>query len=292
MSCASRAPTGTTDGCAAAARCSRARPTGGSPKSLVASEDFTDVKQARQALSDLSGRLYQLREEERQRIAQELHNSTAQHLVAATLNLMTLRAKCATYPGVHTLLESIEGSLEEATRELRTFTYLLHPLALEKDGLEKTLRTYLDGFARRTGLEAHLSVAGDVEHLPFPLQCSLLRIIQEALANVHRHASASHVSIGLRRRSDALRLIVADDGRGMPRIEGLAEGSVRTGMGIPGMKARLREIGGRLEIRSGQQGTTIVAIAPLAATRPWPAAGAPGEYLRTQASRATADQLE
>jgi len=212
--------------------------------------------------------------------------------VAATLNLMTLRAKCATYPGVHSLLESIEGSLEEATRELRTFTYLLHPLALEKDGLEKTLRTYLDGFARRTGLEAHLSVAGDVERLPFPLQCSLLRIIQEALANVHRHASASQVSIGLRRRSDALRLIVADDGRGMPRIDGLAEGSVRTGMGIPGMKARLHEIGGRLEIRSGPQGTTIVAIVPVAATRSWPAAGAPGEYQRAHASRAAADQFE
>jgi len=267
-------------------------PEGRVSKVLVANQDLTDVKQARQALSDLSERLYQLREEERQRIAQELHDSTAQHLVAATLNLMTLRAKCATYPGVHSLLESIEGSLEEATRELRTFTYLLHPLALEKDGLEKTLRTYLDGFARRTGLEAHLSVAGDVERLPFPLQCSLLRIIQEALANVHRHASASQVSIGLRRRSDALRLIVADDGRGMPRIDGLAEGSVRTGMGIPGMKARLHEIGGRLEIRSGPQGTTIVAIVPVAATRSWPAAGAPGEYQRAHASRAAADQFE
>jgi signal transduction histidine kinase len=267
-------------------------PDGRVSKALVASQDLTDLKQARQALSDLSGRLYQLREEERQRIAQELHDSTAQHLVAATLNLMTLRAKCATQPGVHGLLESIESSLEEATRELRTFTYLLHPLALEKDGLEKTLRTYLDGFARRTSLEAHLSVAGDVERLPFALQCSLLRIIQEALANVHRHASASHVSISLRRRSDALRLVVSDDGRGMPRIEGLAEGSVRNGMGIPGMKARLRELGGRLEIRSGPQGATIVAIVPLAATQHWPSSGAPAEHQRVQLVRATADQLE
>jgi signal transduction histidine kinase len=267
-------------------------PDGRASKVLVASQDLTDVKQARQALSDLSGRLYQLREEERQRIAQELHDSTAQHLVAATLNLMTLRAKCAAQPGVHALLESIESSLEEATRELRTFTYLLHPLALEKDGLERTLRTYLDGFARRTGLEAQLTVAGDVERLPFPLQCSLLRIIQEALANVHRHAAAAHVSIGLRRRSDALRLTVADDGRGMPRIEGLAEGRLRTGMGIPGMKARLRELGGRLEIRSGPEGTTIVAIVPLAAARVWPASGATAEHQRAQPSRATADQLE
>jgi signal transduction histidine kinase len=268
-----------------------ARTAGGQArKVLVASQDLTDVKRARQALSDLSGRLYQLREEERQRIAQELHDSTAQHLVAATLNLMTLRAKCATCSGVHTLLESIESSLEEATRELRTFTYLLHPLALEKDGLERTLGTYLDGFARRTGLEAHLSVAGDVERLPFALQCSLLRIIQEALANVHRHAAASHVSIALKRRSDALRLVVTDDGRGMPGFEGRAGESVRPGMGIPGMKARLSELGGRLEIRSGGQGTTIVGIVPLLAARHLPAAGA--ERQRAQPASTTADQFE
>ncbi len=116
---------------------------------------------------------------------------------------------------MHKLLENVETSLEEATRELRVFTYLLHPLALENDGLERTLRTYLDGFARRTRLKAQMTVAGKVEDLPFALQCSLLRIIQEALANVHRHACASHVSISLRMTSSALKLVVADDGRGM-----------------------------------------------------------------------------
>jgi signal transduction histidine kinase len=262
---------------------------GRAAKVLVASQDLTDVKQARRALSDLSGRLYALREEERQRIAQELHDSTAQHLVAATLNLMTLRAKSVSYPGVHNLLESVEHSLEEATRELRAFTYLLHPLAVEDDGLESTLRTYLEGFAWRTGLKAQVSVNGDVEGLPFAVQGSLLRIIQEALANVHRHASASLVSIGLKRRSDALRLIVADDGCGMPGAERRAEGGIRNGMGISGMKARLREFGGRLEIRSGPNGTTIVATIPLSTARPWVASG---EYQRAQPPRATADQLD
>jgi signal transduction histidine kinase len=264
-------------------------PGGEVSKVLVASQDCSEVKQAEQALSDVSGRLYALREEERQRIAQELHDSTAQHLVAATLNLMTLRAKCTPYPGMHDLLESVESSLEEATRELRTFTYLLHPLALENDGLEKTLRTYLDGYARRTGLRAQMSVAGDVEGLPFPLQCSLLRIIQEALANVHRHAAASHVSVGLRRRSDALRLTVADDGCGMPDANGRADARVRNGMGIPGMRARLREFKGNLEIRSGPHGTTITAIVPLRAGRHW---SATGEYRRVRLVRATADQFE
>jgi signal transduction histidine kinase len=258
-------------------------------KVLVASQDLTDVRQARRALADLSARFYALREEERQRIAQELHDSTAQHLVAATLNLMTLRAKSVSYPAVRNSLESIERSLEEATRELRAFTYLLHPLTLENDGLEGTLRTYLDGFGRRTGLKTQVTVSGDVEGLPFPLQCSLLRMIQEALANVHRHASASIVSIGLKKRSDALRLIVADDGCGMPGAERRAAGSARNGMGISGMKGRLHEFGGRLEFRSGPHGTTIVATIPLSAARLWSSSG---EYRRAQPARATADQLE
>ena len=234
----------------------------GDTRLIVANEDLTDVKQAREALSELSGRMSSLREEERQRIAQELHDSTAQHLVAATLNLMTLKARAVAYPGVHTLLETVETSLEEATRELRVFTYLLHPLALDNDGLERTLCTYLDGFARRTGLKSEISVAGDVEDLPFALQCSLLRIIQEALANVHRHARASRVSVGLRVSPSALRLVVSDDGRGMRGADGQAE-PTQKGVGIAGMRSRLREFGGTLEILDSGRGTTLVAVAPV-----------------------------
>lgn len=241
----------------------------GDTRLIVANEDLTDVKQAKEALSELSGRLTSMREEERQRIAQELHDSTAQHLVAATLNLMTLKAKSVTYPGVHKLLENVESSLEEATRELRVFTYLLHPLALENDGLERTLRSYLDGFARRTRLKAELSVVGKVEELPFALQCSLLRIIQEALANVHRHADASQVSIGLRLTPSALTLAVSDDGRGMCGPAGERE-AAQNGVGIPGMRSRLREFGGTLEIHSGTRGTTLSATVPLAMTWDWP----------------------
>jgi two-component system NarL family sensor kinase len=236
----------------------------GDSRLIVVNEDLTDVTQAKEALSELSGRVSALREEERQRIAQELHDSTAQHLVAATLNLMTLKAKSVAYPGVHKLLENVEASLEEATRELRVFTYLLHPLALENDGLERTLRTYLDGFARRTGLDAHMTIAGKVDALAFELQCSLLRIIQEALANVHRHACASHVSIGLRMTETALQLVIADDGRGIRGPAGETETvAARSGVGIPGMRSRLRDFGGNLEIRSGPGGTTLSALVPI-----------------------------
>jgi two-component system NarL family sensor kinase len=243
----------------------------GDTRLIVANEDLTDVKQATEALSELSGRISSLREEERQRIAQELHDSTAQHLVAATLNLMTLKARAVAYPGVSKLLEKVESSLEEATRELRIFTYLLHPLALESDGLERTLRTYLDGFARRTHLKVELSVAGKVEDLAFALRCSLLRIIQEALANVHRHAYATHVSISLRMTSSAVRLVVSDDGRGMCGPTGEAK-PAQNGVGIPGMRSRLRDFGGTLEIHSGTRGTTLSASIPLATAKHWPLA--------------------
>jgi signal transduction histidine kinase len=246
----------------------------GDTRLIVANEDLTDVRQAKEALSELSGRVSALREEERQRIAQELHDSTAQHLVAATLNLMTLKAKSVSYPGVHKLLENVESSLEEATRELRVFTYLLHPLALENDGLERTLRTYLEGFARRTELRVDLAVSGNVEDLPFALRCAILRIIQEALANVHRHAAASHVSIGLRMTASALRIVVADDGRGMSGEPGHEPGQMdwsaaRSGVGIPGMRSRLRDFGGSLEIRSGSGGTTLSAYVPLGPAKHW-----------------------
>jgi PAS domain S-box-containing protein len=235
----------------------------GDTRLIVANEDLTEVKQAREAMSELSGRISSLREEERQRIAQELHDSTAQHLVAATLNLMTLKARAVAYPGVQSLLDNVESSLEEATRELRVFTYLLHPLALENDGLECTLRTYLNGFASRTGLKASLTVAGEVEDLPFALQCALLRIIQEALANVHRHASASLVSISLKTTPTALRLAVSDNGRGMLGAGGPAEPAQR-GVGIPGMRSRLRDFCGTLEIHdTGRGGTTLTAVVPL-----------------------------
>jgi PAS domain S-box-containing protein len=249
--------------------------------------NIDQFKRAKEALNDLSGQLCALREEERQRIAQELHDSTAQHLVAATLNLMTLRAKSASNPNMHKLLENVETSLEEATRELRAFTYLLHPLALENDGLERTLRTYLDGFARRTRLKAQISVAGKVESLPFALQCSLLRIIQEALANVHRHASATHVSISLMMTSDTLRLIVADDGCGIGGSAGRKQdGTARTGVGIPGMRARLREFGGSLEIHTGPHGTTLGAIVPLGARQHW---GAHSAHERTRSIQLALD---
>ena len=232
---------------------------------VVASEDVTAVKEAQHTLGESSERLMQLRDEERRRIAEELHDSTAQHLVAIGLNVMGLRQGKGLRAS-HTLLQEIEDSLDEASRELRSFTYLLHPPRLEQDGLYLTLHRYLEGFARRTGLKSRLRLSPVVDDLTFALQITVFRIVQEGLANVHRHASASRVSIDVRVIRDQLHLIVSDDGRGFKSSNHAAassNGVPRMGVGIPGIKARLRQFGGELVVRSGPGGTRLHGVMPV-----------------------------
>ena len=223
--------------------------------------DVTSRKMAEHEAEQLSRRLSTVQDEERQQIAEELHDSTTQHLVAVGLNLMSLRNRVGGDAENGKLLEEIEGSLDEATKELRTFTYLLHPPQLEKDGLRSALRRYVDGFARRTGLETRLRIDAKAEELPFSVQRALLRVVQEALANVHRHASASKVSITVKCVADRVHLVVADDGKG---ANGMAKRepceSFRAGVGIPGMTARLRRAGGDLEIESRHRGTRLHGV--------------------------------
>jgi two-component system NarL family sensor kinase len=230
---------------------------------VVTSEDVTAVKEAHRTLGEASERLMELRDEERRRIAEELHDSTAQHLVAIGLNIMGLQAgKGARASQV--LLREIEDSLSEASRELRSFTYLLHPPRLEHDGLYVTLQRYVEGFARRTGLKVALRLSPMVDSLTFALQITIFRIVQEGLANVHRHASASRVAIDVRVIREQLHLVVSDDGRGFKSgAAGRSTAPGRMGVGIPGIKARLRQFGGELVVRSGQVGTRLHGVMPL-----------------------------
>ena len=218
------------------------------------------VTGANKKVSELSGQLLALQEEERQRIARELHDSTAQHLVAASLGLSGLEAEVRP-PGLKALGE-IEGLLTEALRELRIFTYLLHPPNLAKDGLQATLRDFAEGFAGRTGLVARIRVPEEVDELPSELQRAILRVVQEALTNVHRHACASHVAVNARIMSGRLVVRIRDNGRGMTGPV-RSDGSTRLGVGMTGMRARLEQFGGDLRIRTGRSGTCVVAMVPV-----------------------------
>jgi PAS domain S-box-containing protein len=205
-----------------------------------------------------------LQDEERRRIANELHDSTAQHLAAIGLNLMRVRADAA--GGVKSLgiLDEIEGSLKEAAKELRAFTYLLHPPELQREGLSATLGRYIQGFGTRTGLKIKLKSCGTVDRLSLQRQQTLLRIVQEALTNVYRHASARRVSVTFRCVGKRLRLVISDDGQGTEETSGHENGKpFRLGIGIPGMMARMQQFGGDLDIHSGPSGTSVHATMPL-----------------------------
>jgi signal transduction histidine kinase len=221
-------------------------------------------RQAERSLKESEERASTLQEEERRRIAQDLHDSTSQHLAAIGLNLMALKADKIPGADKARALEDMKGSLQEATRELRTFTYLLHPPALQREGLSGTLGRYVEEFGRRTGLAASLALDYGVDGLPLPLQRSILRIVQEALANVHRHASASSVSVNLERKGRELHLAISDDGRGIAEAPGDGESEpFRLGVGIQGMTARVQQFGGNVEIKSGSAGTTVHATVPI-----------------------------
>jgi signal transduction histidine kinase len=225
--------------------------------------DVSNYKIAQLEAKQLSQRVLSIQDDERQRIAQDLHDSTSQHLAAIALNLIALKGS----KGSCSVLEDIENSLEEASKELRTFTYLLHPPALADDGLIGTLARYIEGFKRRTRLPVTLRLTGSIDELSRQAQESILRVVQESLANVHRHAAASQASVHLKRRGDRLHIVITDNGRGLQTSANEAHGApLPTGVGIAGMTARMRQLGGSLHMRSRASGTTVHAIVPLAAT--------------------------
>jgi two-component system NarL family sensor kinase len=221
------------------------------------------VTEAKSEVTQLSEQLLALQEEERQRIARELHDSTAQHLVATNLGLMRLTGEIRHSPAAAlTTCGEIGDLLDRALLELRVFTYLLHPPNLADEGLHATLRAFIEGFAGRTGLQARVRISDAVDHAPPDIQRSVLRVVQEALANVHRHAGASQVDVGAKLVGDRLVVRIRDDGLGMAMAGG-AGGRLRMGVGIPGMHARLRQFGGDLKLRTSSKGTSLLAYVPL-----------------------------
>ncbi len=218
---------------------------------IVTYDDVSEAIEARQQLSTLTERLLDIQEEERRRIALELHDSTSQHLVAVQLGLALLSQGRATD---HTL-EDMRLELMEAHREIRTLSYLMHPPRLESDQLEATLRQFVDGFQRRTGAKVGLGFEGDIDAMPYRVQRAIFRVVQEALANAHKHASAKRVSVELARGRHGLRVEITDDGRTpeLPMVPGL---------GLPGMEARIERFGGTLSVTPTGSGTTVLALVP------------------------------
>ncbi|WP_334387510.1 PAS domain-containing sensor histidine kinase [Bradyrhizobium sp. AZCC 2262] len=231
------------------------------------SVDALDRTAKRRAAAELELRLLSLQEEVQQRIASDLHDSTCQHLIAASLSVMRLRRAMRDNGGAEKLIDDIDASIDQAQREIRAFTYLLHPQNLLTDGLKNTIEQFVGGFSARTSLKASLEIAPEVDRLSYERQRAVLRVIQEALANVFRHARATLVKVTMEATDTHFNLRVTDNGRGMP-INQARSGpkAISFGVGIPAMRARLRQLGGTLEIHSpsaaGGRGTTLCAELP------------------------------
>ena len=239
----------------------------GADRVVILHEDVTEAVVARREFNAMAERVLVLQDEERRRITADLHDSTGQHLVAAGLSLARLRPLAEGSKPADALIDEIAASLGDAQQELRAFTFLLRPPELDSLGLSTTLRRFVQGFARRTGLRASLTVTGASDGLPVAVQRTVLRIVQEALVNVHRHAGATEVRIRLTCKARGLALAVRDDGRGLPAgTADAADG--RLGVGIPGMRTRVAQLGGTFRIAAGSRGTRLAATIPLGAPEP------------------------
>lgn len=204
-----------------------------------------------------------IQEDIQQRIASELHDSTCQHLIAASLGLMRIRAHLDASAEAERLCNEIDESVGRALNEIRAFTYLLHPQDLTVEGLKATIECFARSFAARTSLHVSTSISVVVDQLPYEHQRLLLRITQEAITNVFRHARATKVRIAIGATDTHLRLTISDNGRGFDVNAKRGSRALATGVGILAMRARLERLGGTLEIHSTQAmrncGTIICA---------------------------------
>jgi len=237
----------------------------GNVRLIAIAVDATARRKSERTLAQLSGRLLQLQDEERRRIARELHDTTGQNLGALSINLSMLLASSA-LSARETIKECI-ALTEASVREIRTMSYLLHPPLLDELGLVSALRAYSEGFAERTGLEVELDLPEQMDRLPQAIETALFRIVQEGLTNIHRHSGSRTATLRLKRQPNRIELELRDFGRGLPpgTLEGEVTSASRIGVGIAGMRERARQLGGRLTIGSSETGTTLHVVLPVTA---------------------------
>ncbi len=228
--------------------------------------NITERKQAEEALHQLSTRLLQLQDEERRRLGRELHDSLAQSVLAVNLNLaQAARSLSSTDERSRYALAEARRVLVEMSREIRTLSYLLHPPLLDELGLVSAISEYAEGFSERSGIKLNLEIQAGFARLPQEAETALFRIVQESLTNIQRHSGTQTAKIHLHGDSASVSLEVIDHGHGMDK-KAIGHGNgtgARLGVGILGMRERMTQLGGKLEIESSSSGTTVRVSIPL-----------------------------
>lgn len=214
-----------------------------------------------ESLRRLTGRLLQLQDEERRKFSRELHDSLGQYLAGVKMNLDMLSR---TQPDDRLLSEAI-SLLDQSIAETRTISHLLHPPLLDEAGFSSAATWYLDGFAQRSGIQIRVDFPREIGRLPRPVELGLFRVLQESLTNIHRHAGSSKAEISMKLSDDQVVLAVRDHGKGIPRelLDSFRRNGANASVGLAGMRERMRELGGRLEVESSASGTLISVTIPL-----------------------------
>lgn len=226
--------------------------------------DISEHKRAELELKRLTTHLLNLQDVERRRIARELHDVTAQNIFTISMNLSRLQRRQVEQREAQALLAESSELCDQSLQEMRTLSYVLHPPMLDETGLVGALRWYVRGFVKRSGIRIEMMSIHEIGRLPAEVETALFRIVQESLTNIRRHAGSGWAEIRLEKKEDEVVLQISDHGRGVPRIGILEPDDVEfPGVGIAGMRQRLRQFGGSLEIESSDRGLLVIAKAPI-----------------------------
>ncbi len=220
---------------------------------ILANEDITVQRHTQAALGRATASLLHAEDDERRRIARELHDGTAQYLTGAKLMLSAMKVEGR----AEKIRVEVETLLTKALEEIRSLSYVLHPPALDEMGLGPAIRQMTEGFARRTGLAVQIDIASDFPKMDRSTEVALYRVAQEALANVHRHSGSPRAAIALRQAGEMVLMSIRDYGVGLPEKH-----SPSAGVGLAGMRLRLEFVSGHISITSAQPGVLVEAWAP------------------------------
>lgn len=234
-------------------------------------------------LRDLSTRLLQTQDDERRRIARELHDSAGQLLTALGMNFANIRRQAGPDSPLGDAVRDSEELVQQLSNEIRTMSYLLHPPLLDETGLSAAIHWYVQGLTQRSGLQIELHIPENFGRLPGAIEMALFRIVQEGLTNIHRHSGSRTAAIRLARSAGSVSLEIQDEGQGMSveKLNGIRGRS--SGVGITGMRERVRHLKGEMNIESSGDGTRISVTFPVAAA-PAPSAEAGDKRRRVRAA--------
>ena len=231
---------------------------------LRVQERTAELERVQADVRDLSGKLLQLQDEERRRLARDLHDSAGQTLAVLGMNLGQLEQWAATSDGQFAeKVREAQELLRRVTQEVRTTSYLLHPPLLDESGLPAALRLYVEGLAQRTHLKLELSVSEEFGRLPKETELAMFRMVQECLTNILRHADSDTAEIRVLRTAGEVTLEIQDHGKGIANDKLAAIHDGKSGVGIRGMRDRVRHLNGQMNVLSGELGTTVSISLPI-----------------------------